>query len=374
MKKILILASIIFLSCDNKDTLEESGTALDFNTYMRQSSFYENVEAAHINNGLPSNCENNILIFPDWETYFNTIEKIDEAIELHCDFFEANANPNFTDEQYEDYAASIGFDEDEPLRKFENDLRFCSLWKKIFDQETAWLSQQGDGEWDADQDPDNHFVFEDSERVLLNEYAEVMIGDRKKGLIIYKFYEWGNIEIHNNDFVSLQQINLTGIIPTDNPNVIVNDEKSETSEVGVDCKGGATQRKYFSTGSSTRIKAVDKLKSFSGQPRAWKNSKIKSKTKYYRKKGVWRRGKTTLSAGWQDASCNVLSYWADWRSCGSEFRFDNIKTRKRSKVKNKYKYNSSDIHYRIFDNQLFGVHKRRNDVTKKIDYYDGEVQ
>lgn len=34
----------------------------------------------------------------------------------------------------------------------------------------------------------------------------------------------------------------------------------------------------------------------------------------------------------------------------------------------------SDMHFRVLDEQLLGVHKRRNDVIKKIDYFDGEVQ
>ena len=278
-----------------------------------------------------------------------------------------------SDEDYEAYAESIGFDEDEPLREFESDLNFCSLWHKIFDMETNWLAQQGDGVWNENQDPDNHFIDEETERVLLNEGAEVMIGTEKTGYIIYKFYDWGYIEIHNNDIIALQEINLTGNIPSNNSNIkIFDDKKAETSQVP-DCIGGVTHRKYFRTGSKTRIKTVDKMKDFRGAPGPSKSSKIKSKTKYYRKKaGVWTRGKTTLTAGFE-GSYNRLNYFADWRECGFLRDLTELKTRKRSKVKKKHK-GPSDMYFRVLDNQLSGVHKRRNDVIKKIDYFDGQIQ
>lgn len=374
MKKILILAFGFLFACDSNEAIKETNKKDENSTMQRQSSLYENVESTFIENGLRSSCENNILVFPDWETYYITIEKLDEAVDNHCDNFEFSTNPNMSDEDYEAYAESIGFDEDEPLREFESDLNFCSLWHKIFDMETNWLAQQGDGVWNENQDPDNHFIDEETERVLLNEGAEVMIGTEKTGYIIYKFYDWGYIEIHNNDIIALQEINLTGNIPSNNSNIkIFDDKKAETSQVP-DCKGGVTHRKYFDTGNKTRIKTVDKMKDFRGAPGPSKSSKIKSKTKYYRKKaGIWKRGKTTISAGWIESHYNRANYFADWKDCGFEYSINNLKTRKRSKVKNKYKGNS-DSYFRVVDNQLFGTHKRRNDVIKKIDYFDGEVQ
>lgn len=250
----------------------------------RPSSLYDDIESTYINNGLNTTCENNILIFPNWDTYYLTIDKLDDAIDNHCDAFEQSANPNLTDEEYEAYSESIGFDEDQPLRKFEEDLEFCSLWHKLYDNETFWLSQQTDDDWNIDEDPDSYFIDEETERVLLSTANEVMIGTRKDGYIIYKFFDWGYIEIHNNDTVALAQINTTGIIPRNNSNVIVVNEKMEVQE-GPDCHGGAEIREFFRTGSNTRIKTLDKMKNFRGAPTAFnKKSKLKSKTKYYRKK------------------------------------------------------------------------------------------
>lgn len=51
----------------------------------------------------------------------------------------------------------------------------------------------------------------------------------------------------------------------------------------------------------------------------------------------------------------------------------NLKTRKRSKIKNKHTGDSNN-YFRVLDNQLVATHKRRNDVVIKIDYFDGQVQ
>lgn len=50
-----------------------------------------------------------------------------------------------------------------------------------------------------------------------------------------------------------------------------------------------------------------------------------------------------------------------------------MKTKKRSKVKIKYN-REAPVYFKAEDNQLYGTHKVRNDVTKKIDYFDGEIQ
>ena len=68
-----------------------------------------------------------------------------------------------------------------------------------------------------------------------------------------------------------------------------------------------------------------------------------------------------------------FNYFLNWYECGQEYSINSLKTRKRSKVKNKFK-GDSDNYFRVLDNQLLGTHKRRNDIIKKIDYFDGQVQ
>lgn len=366
----LLLITKLFISCDSNFESKNKSTEVNKLNYQRTSQIFEYVESTYINNGLSSKCENNILIFPSLELYENTIDELDNLVEIHCDNFEQNANQNLTDEGFENLSDELGFDEDLPLRKFEQDLAFCSLWSKIYNEETEWLNNQGDGEWNVSDDPDDHFIDDESERVLLNIGSEVMIGSEKDGYVIYKFYEWGYITVSNNDIEALLSINTTGILPTNNPNVeIINDIKKNNN---LNCKKDVVQRKYFSTGSNTRIKTVDKSVDFKGAPGPMKSSKMKSKTKYYRKKiGVWTRGKTTLTAGFE-GKYNRLGYFQYWYDCGEVRSLNETKTRKRSKIKIKHK-GDSENYFRVEDNQLRGIHKRREDVIKKVDYYDGDV-
>lgn len=368
---ILLMFVGILCSCENPNLNQED----NFNKNslaQRTSSFFENVEAIHINNGLGSGCENNILVFPSWEDFRIIVDKLDDMVELHCDDFEFSSDPNLTDEEYEALCESLGFDEDMPLIKFEDDLKFCSLRKLIFDRETDWLSQQGDGEWDSNSDPDNHFI-DEIERTLFNEGVEVIIGNRNDGYILYKFYTWGHVEIHNEDYSALQGINQTGHIPNNNPNVVVVEDKREdnnnNSSNGV-CRGEVVHRKYFQTGPKTRIKTVDKIKNPSFT--FFTGPKIKSKTKYYRKRNLnfgptWVRGKTTITASIQGTR------YLGWvlYGCGSPGTVNITKTRKRSKVK--VKETSFDQENYTLEGSLIGIHKRREDVIKNIDFYSGSV-
>lgn len=125
------------------------------------------IESTQINNDV--DCENNILIFPTWEKYWETIELLDQMIEDDCDSFDATVPNNITDDQYDALADAAGFDEDNVLRNFEEDLAFCSLRRKIESLENDWLDQQGDGQWDINADPDNHFIDDETERTLLSQ-------------------------------------------------------------------------------------------------------------------------------------------------------------------------------------------------------------
>lgn len=57
MKKILILAFGLFFACDSNEAIKETNQKDENSIMQRQSSLYENVESALIDNGLRSNCE-----------------------------------------------------------------------------------------------------------------------------------------------------------------------------------------------------------------------------------------------------------------------------------------------------------------------------
>ncbi|MBS4041666.1 MAG: hypothetical protein KGZ81_13845, partial [Flavobacteriales bacterium] len=210
MKRILlnfsILLGLVVVSCDNADLSQEQNAKNDNSLMQRQSTMFSYIESTQINNGV--DCENNILIFPTWEKYWETIEVLDQMIENDCDSFDATVPNNITDDQYDALADAAGFDEDNVLRKFEEDLAFCSLRRKIESLENDWLDQQGDGQWDINADPDNHFIDDETERTLLSQNAEVIIGSKERGYVYYKFIDdEGNwIEVHNNDSQAILQV------------------------------------------------------------------------------------------------------------------------------------------------------------------------
>ena len=82
MKRILlnfsILLGLVVVSCDNADLSQEQNAINDNSLTQRQSSMFSYIESTQINNGV--DCENNILIFPTWEKYWETIEVLDQMI------------------------------------------------------------------------------------------------------------------------------------------------------------------------------------------------------------------------------------------------------------------------------------------------------
>lgn len=53
-----------------------------------ESTIMPGVKAINLDNGIPTNCDNNILIFPTLQDYENSIIKLDQMIEDHNDAFD----------------------------------------------------------------------------------------------------------------------------------------------------------------------------------------------------------------------------------------------------------------------------------------------
>lgn len=154
------------------------------------------IYAMYIDNGIECNCENNILVFPSWDVFRNTVESLEVATEQHISSFMSNVSTDLTDLELEAYVDSVGFHDEQSYLNFEATYQFASLRKKIYDQRTAWLASLGQfEEWNTDEDPDSHFTFYE-ERVLLNEQAEVIVKDSLGNDIIYKFYPGGTRRDH----------------------------------------------------------------------------------------------------------------------------------------------------------------------------------
>ena len=78
---------------------DDSEDATDLTSARRTSSVFDYVESIRIENGVE--CENNILIFPSWEKYHQTIEKLDELVENDCDNFDSSVPVGISDDQYD---------------------------------------------------------------------------------------------------------------------------------------------------------------------------------------------------------------------------------------------------------------------------------
>lgn len=393
MKKIilnsLILIGLLTVSCEKTDLSQEQN-ANNGNTLMqKQSSLFDYIESTNIQNGVE--CENNILIFPSWEDYWSTIDELDVMIDDDCDAFDATVPAGTSEDQYDVLADAVGFDEDNVLRKFEEDLEFCSLRRKIQGEEAAWLDQQGNGQWNPDEDPDNHFIDDETERTLLSYNAEVIIGDRKKGYTYYKFIDddgsW--IEVHNNDLNVISQIAQQisqGNIPTNNPNVIVvvpkRDEQSTNS-----CKDKVKEVKYEEVGGD-KLKRISKVRPAFGTNCSDPNnpctsvfpSKVKAKTKGYRRKnGRWRAKRLWIAAGINGQ--NQIDQGSRFIDCVEENKDHKYKEKCRRRVK--VKLNSTTYIPQVgtpqrFNNalqndKLFSYHKKGSLIVNK-DFYDMPVE
>lgn len=374
-----ILLGLTVISCDNADISQKGNAKNDNILLQRQSSIFNYIESTSIDNGLgETGCENNILIFPTWDKYWETIDQLDQMIEDDCDAFDLTVPNDYTEDEYDAYADYVGFDEDNVLINFEEDLGFCSLRAKIRALETAWLDQQGDGQWDANSDPDNHFIDDDTERALLSYNAEVIIGDEERGFVYYKFLDdVGNwIEVHNDDITAISQVSQ-GNVPTNNPNVVIS--RPEISNYS--CKDKVKEVSYAVSGSD-RLKRISKVRPSFGTNcnnnpcTSILPSKVKAKTKGYRKKnGKWKAKRLWIAAGINGV--NQPNNGATFVDCVQIIEIHKFKEKRRRNVKVKsttstyipivgtpQRYNNA-----LQDNKLYSYHKKGY-LTVNKDFYD----
>jgi hypothetical protein len=385
MKKIILslsfLAGLVLVSCESADQSQEQNANND-NSLMRrqrQSSMFNYIQSTRIESDV--NCENNILIFPSWRHYWETIDRLDQMVDRDCEAFDSTVPNNISEDRYDILADAAGFDEDNVLRRFETDLAFCSLRSKIESLETAWLDRQGDREWDANSDPDNHFIDDQTERTLLSPNAEVIVGDERRGYVYYKFLddEGSRIEVLNNDRDAISQVSR-GRIPTGNPNVVVvRPEKESDSNK---CKRKVTEYAYEISGAN-RLKRTSKVRPAFGTICSNNScvslvaSRIVSKTNGYKKKknGGWKRARLLIAAGINGQIPNVPG--SAYIDCIEENNPRHFKEQRRRKVKVVVKSTTNiapvgtprRYNFSLQDNKLFSYHKRGNLIVNK-DYYD----
>ena len=377
MKKVILslatFVCVIFISCE-KDIIEPDAVVQKDIANRTTESIISDIHGISINSGAPSNCANNILVFPSWESYYQTIEQLDNMVEESIDAYDASIGADqLNDEQYDAQCEIDGFDENNVLIDFENEKAFCSLRKKIAAEEINWLDQQGDGEWNMNNDPDNHFIDDETERTLLNEQVQVAIRDRK-GIVIYQFNnDSGNYTaVYNLDMGALQQINA-GTIPTNNPNV-VNVIVRPPLPFQILCKDDVTRVKNHYVGDE-RLKQTSKIRREVLGLKA--DSKIKAKTKGYKKKrnGKWAGARRLISVGICGQTFNTPGI--AYNQCLNVYNdINQPKERRKRTVKAKVTipYHDGTLtqvlqYLTVRDNELYSHHKR-GAVIVIDDFYD----
>ncbi|MGI9650888.1 hypothetical protein [Chryseobacterium sp. RLHN22] len=403
MKSFKIIAAIsvvstsLFYSCASELETENNQTELTSNSQMQgrsreicdlfnnatESTLIPGVKAVYIDNGVSTTCHNNILVFPTEQSYEDAIFQLDHMIDNHNDSFDQQT-AGMTDEEADDYSDAIGFDEDMPLHKFEDELGFCSLRQNILTLEDDWLNQQGDGAWNLETNPDSHYVEDETERALLSLGSEFIVGNCKVGYKYYKRFDWGTVEIEINDLAALSTLvtalnnivgptNINGatlaqvnevVNASDSPNKV--DIKDIGAIIGAlqpstDCREIAKEKgeKVFS--SDRRIIWKNKFVRKAGFGNSSPHVRGKSLTKSFRKKkGKWKKYRATISSGFDGVIYN---------NCSNTVSMVTSKQKKRKRLK-ELKSVSDLGNYQIHKlkpNALISQHKQEGN------YFQDEV-
>ena len=302
MKKINFITIgllMLFVSCSNDLLVENDSLQL-----TAKSSTYMDVEAIYFDNGvhIEHGCAYNMLVFDDFAHYMTVLEYLEDAVEAHEDDF-VEQNIYLDEDELNDYEHELEdmnqFHYLQPLIDFEDILKFCSLRNKIEIAEIAWLATQTDSTaMDFTNDPDNFYNFAgigDEERTLLNEQAEVIVGE-----YLYKFYDGGFIYIPVNDpditdiLIGLNsgELEPDGSFSEQYPQAVVVPDPPQNSG-GAGCDTHHNKTKYtVVVNNQIKMKAKVKTGPF--------NHTAISITRGYKwKNGQWKNRRLNIAAGFR---------------------------------------------------------------------------
>lgn len=253
-----------------------------------------------------------ILKFTDMQQFQDVYNCLDQANETWNDNFEA-AHSSLSDDDYNAYCDSVGFEEDQPLIDFESALNFYSYRKYMSGLEDTWLANGAD----SASDPENGDVLEDDILATMFSYDKaVMINDT-----IYWIDNDGTMYlVTNGDCALLAQLQADPVVVSaHNPKrITIFPTKTTNSE----CRhwDGKGDWNYYASAKKYKWKT-----SFRYYP--WGTS-IKGKVKSYKKKnGNWKKWKTDLEV-------NPYGTHYDY-NCAESASYNVDKQKRRKKLKDK---------------------------------------
>lgn len=383
MKFMLIFSALVFFTSCEEEILEDSQIHITesnensktvsqmCNIYQSQSitsTYFDEIRSVNLPfTGISSSLGKNILVLPDITYFYSTVDQLDLMIESHNDAFDI-LTAGMTAEQADDYTDTSGFNEDQPVVDFENQLQFSSLRKIIENQYNTWLNLQGDV-FDYTTDPDNHFIEDETERALLGTRADVILGNCRIGFIYYRFFDWGYVTVPMDDFVDamdvINDINLSSGDQSVIEDIIKNAGIGNTHGGGtppnIPCSTKLSQYKSFSHSFSNNRKIDGKIKFDKPLFDEWNgNQKIFVKTKSFRKKNnKWKKFRANIYAGFYGKvtgydNCNVTNLTPEGKS------------KKRKRLKKKKYYSNR---YSFQDNHLYAKAMQEGNQIS-VDFWD----
>ncbi len=195
-----------------------------------------------------TSCQSGVLNFNSNVDVTYVIDELERIQEDWNNSFEANFDSSISADELEDMDEKYGFDEEQPLKDFENAFPcYQSLRKQIEDEEEIWLANSGNN-LDINSDPtDNYVTTDEILQTLLNSNSEI------------------KIDYQLNDLTGLYDVN----------------QDLEITRDATDCKSYKRKVKWFTPPgtSNTKIKAISSLEGNT----PWGGA-VDAKTKSYKKR------------------------------------------------------------------------------------------
>lgn len=179
---IVMAAFVLLVGCKKEQKTSETSAKDYYNSVQSKvpySNIYVREKGCKGENGSSS-----ILVFSSMDALIATTVDLDSQVEALDSIFYAR-NSNLSDEERADLQETINYDASTPISTFNTFLQFNSLFQEIKGQEDVWLANDS---LDLSNDPDNHFILEESLRAVLNTDCEVQIADTIYKLVPAGYY------------------------------------------------------------------------------------------------------------------------------------------------------------------------------------------
>ncbi|MBS1765717.1 MAG: hypothetical protein JSS90_12210 [Bacteroidetes bacterium] len=335
---VLAIALIVVVGCQ-KERLTQNSSNTNQLTNAREGGGKDCFE------GVKVVCDH-ILAFTDMQQFQDVYDCLDQAYETWNDDFES-AHSSLSDDDYNDYCDSVGFEDDQPLIDFESSLNFYSYRKYMNGLEDTWLANGAD----SASDPDNNDVLDDDILATMFSYDQaVMINDT----IYWIDKKTGNIYgVTNSDCNLLAQLqaNPAGVA-ANNGAATANSSKviMFPTTNGSECNQWGGKSNWHPYSSDKKYKWTASFKFL-----PWSSTNIKGKIKSYKKKnGHWKKYRTGVEV-------HITGIYYDYQ-CSQNSTYDKDKAKRRKKLKAKIinwgekdQYKSGDPNYYFRANSAYNI-------------------